>query len=291
MSVSLLEIQNAIGAVGHFERAAPVVLGGMVLCGAEVPDELVFGGRQTLVVHRIPGGGRVIDALGNDPARLVLSGRFIGQNAPSRARLLEKFRSAGQVMEFSVADFSVRVWIAEFSWTYQARGTICPYRLVLEQEEEPFRSSPGLNGLVAEDLDNSLNSISDRLDGMAEAGWIGTNQIIGSLQQLDPLIECLGSSGAIAIARDALTKAVSMWQTAISIGRTPSAVQAVGRNLSRASTAFEQSQSMSGDALGSRDIDNSSDLLRLARASGLEVLGVEGHAYLSRASGTLNSQS
>lgn len=198
MSLSLSDVENALGAVGQLERAAPVMLGGLVLSGPEVPDELIIGGRQILVIHRLLGGGRVIDSVGNDAAQLVLTGRFVGPAATRRARRVEAMREAAQILAFSVADLSARVWISEFSWSYQARGTICPYRLVLEREALPPTRFPSSVESAGLDIMSGLSTISTFLETMTEAGWVGSTMISTATGQITPVAHALG---AVALFR------------------------------------------------------------------------------------------
>ena len=67
-----------------------VILGPVLLRDFEVPERISFGGRQAIVVHRLPGGARVIDAMGRDDAEIAFSGIFSGPDATRRARTLDR---------------------------------------------------------------------------------------------------------------------------------------------------------------------------------------------------------
>lgn len=283
MSGSLLDIENALGAIGQLDRATPVTLGDLILSGPEVPDTLVMGGKQILVIHRLLGGGRVIDAVGNDPARLVLSGRFIGPLATRRARRVEAMRQAAHVLSFSVADLSADVWIAEFSWAYQARGTICPYRLVLEREAAPVSQGTSVGEGIDLDLRAGLGVITDRLAEMTEAGWIGTTMISSLAGQMAPVAQSLGAGGAVAQAQAALGKASALWQTASAVSRVPTAALAVSSPLSMAMSALMRAGEDAGDALDNASLGGTGDLLGLSRNAGVAVIGVEAGSYARRA--------
>ena len=43
-----------------------LTLGGFAFTGYSTPDVMMGGGRQAMVVHKLPGGMRVIDTLGHD---------------------------------------------------------------------------------------------------------------------------------------------------------------------------------------------------------------------------------
>ncbi|GBR12384.1 hypothetical protein [Asaia spathodeae] len=289
MGISLLQVENALGAIRQLDRAAPVTLGNLVLSGPEVPDELVIGGRQVLIIHRLLGGGRVIDSVGNDPARLVLTGRFIGPMATSRARRLETMREAAQVLAFSVADLSARVWIAEFSWSYRARGTICPYRLVLEREVSPPVLVPISSETASMDMVSGLGVFSTMLGQMTDSGWIGTTMISSVVGQIMPIAQILGAGGAVAHAQDALGKASSLWQSATNVSRIPTAVAAVGSDLSVAGNSLLQVRNESGLVLDTAQISNAVDLVTLAQNAGAATLSVDAGSYVSRAQTLIGS--
>ncbi|RUT27436.1 hypothetical protein C0V97_01315 [Asaia sp. W19] len=282
MGLSLLEVENALGAIGQLDRAAPVLLGDMVLSGPEVPDQLIIGGRQLLVIHRLLGGGRVIDSVGNDPARLILTGRFVGPLATTRARRMEAMREAAQVLSFSLADLAARVWIAEFSWSYQARGTICPYRLVLEREALPAVPVPGMADQVDTAMLSGLGTISGLLGEMAEAGWIGTAMITSLTGQIMPVAKSLGVTGAVADAQNALGKASALWQSAMNTARLTSVLDQTGSSLSVAASDLAQARDDAESVLDRTTISSSADLLTMAQNSGLSTLSVEAGSHVTR---------
>ena len=65
------------------------MLGPVVFRDFEVPERINLGGRQRLAVHMLPGGGRVVDAMGPDDAPIRWSGTFSGVDAAERVRMLE----------------------------------------------------------------------------------------------------------------------------------------------------------------------------------------------------------
>jgi hypothetical protein len=75
-----------------------LTLGGIFFDGFSTPPEMPFGGRQAMVVHKLPGGARVIDTLGPDDANITWSGFFWGNNAYSNALALDGMRAAGSVV-------------------------------------------------------------------------------------------------------------------------------------------------------------------------------------------------
>lgn len=81
--------------------AGGLVLGPVVFRGFEVPERITFGGAQRLAVHALPGGGRVVDAMGAEEAPIVWSGVFSGPDSAWRVRTLERLRRDGAVLPLS----------------------------------------------------------------------------------------------------------------------------------------------------------------------------------------------
>lgn len=75
-----------------------LVLGPVAFADFEIPERIAFGGTQRLAVHKLPGGLRVIDALGRDDRELTWSGIFAGPDATARSRLLDLLRARGAVL-------------------------------------------------------------------------------------------------------------------------------------------------------------------------------------------------
>ena len=90
-----------------------VVLGPLVLEGFEVPERISVGGQQLLAVHRLVGGGRVVDALGADEADIRWSGVLAGVDAPERLRVLEGVRRDGAAIGLAWAGFRYTVVVRE----------------------------------------------------------------------------------------------------------------------------------------------------------------------------------
>jgi hypothetical protein len=96
-----------------------VMLGGVELQGFEVPSGLRFGGRQNMVVHRLPGGGRIVDVLGPDAADISWSGILAGGDANGRVVTLDTLRCAGAVIPLEWHGFQFPVLIAELNFTFR----------------------------------------------------------------------------------------------------------------------------------------------------------------------------
>lgn len=104
------------------------VLGPVAFRAFEVPERVSIGGRQKLVVHALPGGGRVVDAMGPDETPIRWSGTFSGVDAAERVRLLERLRRSGQVLPLSWDGWRYSVIIQEFLAEVTSPWWI-PYRI------------------------------------------------------------------------------------------------------------------------------------------------------------------
>lgn len=105
-----------------------LVLGPVAFSDFEIPERVEFGGAQQLAVHKLPGGLRVIDALGRDDHEITWSGIFAGPDATERARLLDLLRSQGAALPLTWDVFFYTVVICSFQADYRKAWWI-PYRL------------------------------------------------------------------------------------------------------------------------------------------------------------------
>jgi hypothetical protein len=105
-----------------------LTLGPVAFAGFELPSSITVGGRQRLAVHRLPGGLRIIDALGPDPADINFSGIFTGPDAADRARLLDVLRVAGETLPLAWDAFIYTVIVESFEADYRSPWWV-PYRL------------------------------------------------------------------------------------------------------------------------------------------------------------------
>jgi hypothetical protein len=121
-----------------------IILGPIVLRDFEVPEHMNFGGAQRLAVHFLPGGARVIDALGRDDAEITFSGTFSGPEASARARAVDALRATGLPQLLSWDVFAYTVVIRDFHADYRA-GNWIPFRIactVLRDEAAAFVEAP-----------------------------------------------------------------------------------------------------------------------------------------------------
>lgn len=105
-----------------------LILGPVVFDGFEIASGVAFGGGQRLVVHDLPGGRRVVDALGRQDMTIGFQGFFSGSDATLRARMVDELRASGVLLPMTWDVFFYSVVIREFVADYQC-GWWIPYRL------------------------------------------------------------------------------------------------------------------------------------------------------------------
>jgi hypothetical protein len=94
----------------------------------EIPARIRFGGAQRLAVHVLPGGARVIDAMGRDDADIAWSGMFSGSDAAERARGIDLMRAQGGVWTLAWDEFCYLVVVGQFDAAYEHSNWV-PYRI------------------------------------------------------------------------------------------------------------------------------------------------------------------
>jgi len=137
-----------------------LTLGGVVFSDFEIPESISSGGEQMLAVHKLPGGSRIIDALGPDDAEIHWSGRFRGSDAEERALLLDFQRRQGQQVLLSYSLHIYQVVIREFTANFQFGGLEIPYSIsctvVLDVTQAIASAAIGFLESLASDLVSAL---------------------------------------------------------------------------------------------------------------------------------------
>ena len=171
--------------------AVVLTLGPLLFTNFEVPDKINVGGKQMLVVHKLVGGDRVIDAMGRDDHDIKWSGRFRGSAAESRARLADFIRVQGQPMILAWSSFRYLVMV-EFEADF------------MQQYEIPYT----ITCTVVSDL---TSPILTALEGIDAAIFSDVNQVI----QVGAALNVPGITSAISSV-SAITSSVTTFQGAAS---------------------------------------------------------------------------
>jgi hypothetical protein len=100
-------------------------LGGFTFTDYAIPEQVPQGGDHHLVIHKLIGGNRVVDAMGPDDADITWSGRFQGPAATAQALVLDQLRKAGAQLPLIIDSQFYTVAIKKFEWDYQR-----PYQIL-----------------------------------------------------------------------------------------------------------------------------------------------------------------
>lgn len=156
-----------------------LTLGGFVFDSYAIPEMVPQGGEHKLVVHKLIGGNRVVDAMGPDDADISWSGRFQGPTAIANATALDQLRKAGAQLPLVVDSQFYTVAIKKFEWDYQRPYQIL-YRItcvVVSSVGGAIAQPATLDTLVASDMTNA----STLVDNVSEGASSPTELLQGTL--------------------------------------------------------------------------------------------------------------
>ncbi|WP_099347927.1 hypothetical protein [Acetobacter aceti] len=292
--MSLTSIEAAIGSIGRLGSSAPVVIGTVTLTGMEVPDELEIGGRQQLVVQFMIGGGMNIQALGNDPGQLRLSGRFTGPNAQARAELITNMRRAGKPITFSAAGLAVKVKIAEFRYTYTRKGAICPYTLILQRGPETTAAnnsttSSFLSSLIGSDAANAVTTVTNAVSSVASAVENAAGQLGTVVGQVTPLANLIGAGSVMGSIDSRLSAVTSLSSAAMNISTAPSSVATMSQSLFETGSGLAETLSQAGGNLESISLTSGAGLTAALQNASIATASSEALSSVNRASVNLGT--
>lgn len=135
------------------------------------PTRMPFGGAQAMIVHKLPGGSRVIDTLGPDEDDISWSGFFFADNALSICQQLDAMRASGQVFGLTYGGMFRSVIIKRFKPHIRRFPHWVEYEISCTVTANPafgalFGATVGPPGpvsfdtLVQNDLQSGLNALS-----------------------------------------------------------------------------------------------------------------------------------
>ncbi len=230
MSATLLNnIEAAIGGIARGFASAPVQIGLVTLTGVEVPSELVVAGQQQTVIHRLPGGDRVINSFGVDPAPITLAGMFTGPDTASRYQALEAMRLAGAPVQLLAAGLALQAVVVGFRYTIRERGAVVPYEITVEivPQLASALSTAGtsvLSGLIGSDAASALTSVTSTI-GDASSYVAGlTAQATAILGDAVPVASLVGAGGPLAAVSSGLTAASALSGAGTGLAGSPAAL-------------------------------------------------------------------
>ncbi len=176
-----------------------MILGPVVFQDFEACAGIRFGGEQRIIVHKLPGGDRVIDCLGRDDAEITMNGTFSGPDGTLRARALDELRAQGSVLALTWDVFFYSVVIRDFQADYRNSFWI-PYRLVCtvlrDEAAALFETALSLAGSVVGDIAAAASQTLSGVDfsatqsaiaapGAMTLGTASYNQATGAIGEFE----------------------------------------------------------------------------------------------------------
>jgi hypothetical protein len=154
-----------------------VTLGDITFAGLEVPERIAFGGEQSLAVHELVGGVRVVDAMGRQDMPLEWSGYFMGPTALARALYLNTQRVIGQALVLTWSQLRFLVVIQHYEAHYELSNHI-PYKItctVIADQATPTVAGvvPDIDDQMSGDF-NTANAFGVSIGDGALTGLLGT---------------------------------------------------------------------------------------------------------------------
>ncbi len=269
-------------------QPAPLVIGALTLQGYEVPSRITIGGAQAVTIHKLPGGGRIIDAMGADDGSIAWRGLFVGPGAAQRARSLDVMRIQGTPQTLSFGDYTFNVIVVHCDYDYQQRGSIINYRVRTERITAPSSFSadlPSLDFALQDDLDTSQTLLTTAaaaaLTYATLAGKSDAASITASAFSMTTIATSIGITATIA---GATTLSALSGSGAVQAG-----LQTAGINLQNGIQGF----SKSATSLSSLNLSLSTSqtlAASAAQAASLAAL-VQAGGYVNRTRANIASSS
>lgn len=143
-----------------------LILGGIVFDGFSAPDKMPFGGKQSMAIHKLPGGRRVIDTLGPDDADFSWSGQFYGDDAYATAMALDALRAQGRELPLIWGGQFWMVVIADFAPKVVRLPTWVEYAITVTVSQAPMQGALGSLFQAADALIGADLSAAAELGGL-----------------------------------------------------------------------------------------------------------------------------
>ena len=188
--------------------AVVLTLGPLLFTDFELPESINVGGKQMLVVHKLIGGDRSIQAMGRDDDDIRWSGRFRGSAAETRARLADFLRVQGQPLVLAWSSFRYLVMV-EFKADFRQQFEI-PYSInctVVSDLTSPILTALlGVDAAIGTDLNQAVQvGAALNIPGITSA-ISGISTTTAAVQTFEGAssTEISGVMGAIGLAQTAI---------------------------------------------------------------------------------------
>ncbi|UGY23715.1 hypothetical protein HU675_0038180 [Bradyrhizobium septentrionale] len=149
-----------------------LILGGFAFEDFSVPNEMPGGGNQAMVVHKLPGGSRVIDTLGPDDAPVAFTGQMFADNAFDQALALDAMRVAGEVIPLIWGGQTKQVVIEKFTFKVKRLPNWVTYDISCVVAQDPTQGDltavdSSVDSNVSSDLSSASSAATDPFGGAA----------------------------------------------------------------------------------------------------------------------------
>lgn len=139
-----------------------LTLGGFAFTDYSTPDVMMGGGKQRMIVHKLPGGARVIDTLGPDDDEIRWQGQFFSDTAYEDALALDAMRAAGGVLPLTWGGQYRSVIISSFVYRVKRLPVWVKYEICCTVVTNPMQGDLSVsNSSVDTSVNNDLGSASD----------------------------------------------------------------------------------------------------------------------------------
>lgn len=153
----------------------------------EIPEVIPLGSQQSVVVHTLIGGKRVVDCMGPIPTNPEWAGEFLGKNAVTRARYLKTQCDQATLFTLAWSKFSYVGVIAEFHADFMQETRI-PYRIRFEVEED--QTMP-INIGITTTIDDAILGDMDSANTLG--AQVNDSVLTSLLNTLDTAIKAVSS--------------------------------------------------------------------------------------------------
>jgi hypothetical protein len=83
------------------------------------PEQVKFGLKEQIVIHKMVGGARILDMLGDDPEDISWNGFFLGPDAPDLANALYALEQGKELLDLTFGVYSATVVISQLDLVYK----------------------------------------------------------------------------------------------------------------------------------------------------------------------------
>jgi prophage DNA circulation protein len=244
---------NSVAGLFGFGSAAPVTLAGVQLTGFATPEKMPFGGAQRLTIHKLPGGARIIDAMGADDRDPSWSGYLMGPAAATMARQLDAIRVAGATVALTWPGFTRQVVVSSFEPDYATGGFVIPYRITCTIVPQPPPSAAAgpspLTSLLGPSLAGAVTSVTSAVSQVTGMVSAAVGQAQGVLSAIAPIVGLVGGAGLLSKAAGFLASASGLSGTVSSLSGVPATAAQVLTGLTSAASASYGTLSTLGNGM------------------------------------------